>query len=122
MTVNTAGEYEAVDCLKSTGSGAQRLGLSARDTPVSALLRHPAIEVRQQGVAQLAPKCVSCKHQAACAGGYYPHRFSADMGFMNPSVYCADLYWLLDEITAHVKSLVPNARKTASAGTAAPSA
>ena len=119
VTVNTAGGYEAVDCLKSTGSGAQHLGLGVMESPVSALLRHPAVEIRQKGVGQLAPKCLSCKHRSACAGGYYPHRFSEVNGFDNPSVYCSDLYWLLDEITTHVKSLVDHAPKAVATRTSA---
>jgi uncharacterized protein len=112
LTVNSVGGYEAVDCLKSTGSGAQHLGLGVREAPISALLSHPAIEIRQRGDEQLAPKCLSCRFRSSCAGGYYPHRFSQTNGFKNPSVFCSDLYWLLDQITLRVKSLVHHAPKT----------
>ncbi|WP_368665913.1 FxsB family cyclophane-forming radical SAM/SPASM peptide maturase [Limnohabitans sp. WS1] len=105
LTVNTAGGYEAVDCIKSTGSGAHHLGLHVKETSVSSLLTHPAIEVRQKGEGQLAPKCQTCRFKTSCAGGYYPHRYSVANSFNNPSVYCSDLYWLLSEITTHVKAL-----------------
>ena len=104
VTINAIGEYEAVDCIKSTGSGAQAIGFAVQSKTVSSLLQHPAIQVRQSGQGQLAQACLICQHKTVCAGGYFPHRYSELRGFDNPSVYCRDLYWLIDAIAEHIKS------------------
>lgn len=103
VTVNTVGDYEAVDCIKSTGTGAQTIDRSVKHDTVSSLLQHPAIAIRQSGIHQLSDTCRACKHQNTCAGGYYPHRYSSTRGFDNPSIYCNDLYWLIDAISAHIR-------------------
>jgi len=37
-----------------------------------------------------------------CGGGYYPHRYRAGEGFLNPSVYCPDLLRLITSIREYV--------------------
>jgi uncharacterized protein len=34
----------------------------------------------------------------ACGGGYLPHRFSKQNNYDNPSVYCDDLYSMLENM------------------------
>jgi uncharacterized protein len=33
-----------------------------------------------------------------CGGGLYAHRYDKDTGFLNPSVYCPDLFALIRHI------------------------
>ena len=37
-----------------------------------------------------------------CGGGYYPHRYSVEQSYMNPSVYCKDLYKLINHINNRI--------------------
>lgn len=101
--VNTAGSYEAVDSLKSTGSGAQHLHLSVLRDTLDAVATHPMIAIRQSGEDQLSQDCRACRLVDTCAGGYFPHRFGRQRGFDNPSVYCADLRWFYDHLLADLK-------------------
>jgi uncharacterized protein len=48
----------------------------------------------------LSAQCRACPVVRVCGGGLYAHRYRASNGFDNPSVYCADLKALVDEVTA----------------------
>lgn len=98
VTVATNGEIEAVDCLKSTPSGAQVLGHSLQSSSFDDVLGAQAVSVRQSGEGQLALDCRQCTFKKECAGGYFPHRWGRNKGFDNPSVYCSDLFWLSTQI------------------------
>lgn len=47
---------------------------------------------------RLSEACTSCDELRACGGGYAPHRYSRANGFRNPSIWCADIYFLLGHI------------------------
>lgn len=98
ITVATDGGIEAVDSIKSTASGIQKLGLSVHTDSFNATLEHPLVGVRQAGESQLSAECRSCDFKKVCAGGYFPHRWGRGNRFDNPSVYCADLFWLVSQI------------------------
>lgn len=98
VTVNTDGDIESVDTLKSTSPGIQQTGLNIRQHSFDEALKVRLIASRQSKMNQLAPKCRACTYVKECAGGYFPHRYSEANQFENPSVYCSDLYWLLDRI------------------------
>ena len=100
ITVATDGGMEAVDSVKSTASGIQRLGLNVNTDNFDAALQDPLVSIRQTGEGQLCSECRACSLKKECAGGYFPHRWSRVKGFDNPSVYCADLFWLVSQIRA----------------------
>ena len=60
----------------------------------------------------LCQTCQACPAVEACGGGFVPHRWSAENGFANPSVYCADLY----KLSAHVNHALGLALKPLLAG------
>jgi uncharacterized protein len=105
VTIATGGEIEGVDCLKSTASGVQVTGLDITGSSFDEALVTPVLSSRQTGAGQLCQTCRSCRYMTFCAGGYLPHRYSRARGFDNPSVYCDDLYWLLDRIRDHLGTL-----------------
>ena len=104
VTITTDGEIEGVDCLKATASGLQITGLNIRTTNFDEVLPVRLLALRQSGVDQLCTTCQVCKYSRVCAGGYFPHRFSQKNEFMNPSVYCADLYWLISQIEDRIRA------------------
>jgi hypothetical protein len=68
------------------------------------------VAARQIGSRALAPQCRGCAVGQICGGGLYPHRYRAETGFANPSVYCADLYRLISHIRDRVRAdLLPSA-------------
>jgi uncharacterized protein len=99
MVVNTAGEYEMPDALKSVKDGIVRLGVSIFDTSIHEAnllqMRRNHVELRIKASSYekvlLCPTCDACQWRDKCGGGYYPHRWSEANAMWNPSVYCDDL-------------------------------
>lgn len=98
VVIATDGSMEAVDSIKSTATGTQQLGLNVRSASFDAALDAQLVSIRQAGEAQLCDECRQCRFKRECAGGYFPHRWGRGQRFDNPSVYCADLYWLISRI------------------------
>jgi uncharacterized protein len=42
--------------------------------------------------------CNTCLNLSVCGGGMPSHRFSKERGMANPSVFCADQYYLIDRM------------------------
>ena len=98
VTIATNGDIEGVDTLKSTGTGVQKLGVNIYDNSLDEVLTIQHIVSRQNSTDDLCEKCNKCSNLKACWGGYYPHRFGSEHDFNNTSVYCDDLYWLIDQM------------------------
>jgi uncharacterized protein len=98
VTIATNGDIEGVDTLKSTGGGVQKLGVNIFENSLDDVLNNHHIIARQNSTNSLCEKCNACNNLSACWGGYFPHRFDNEASFDNPSVYCDDLYWLIDEM------------------------
>lgn len=102
--IEADGSIEQSDTLKSAYSGAQSTGLHiARDTFDDVLLQ-PAIAARQIGALALSAQCHNCRVMKLCGGGQYAHRYKPGSGFMNPSVYCPDLFQLISHVNRTMKS------------------
>lgn len=104
LSIETDGSIELVDTLKTTYEGAASTSLTLRDSPLDAALVHPGVVARQIGLDALASSCLACRFRDVCGGGMYTHRYRAGSGFKNPSVYCADLYKLIDHIATTLKA------------------
>jgi uncharacterized protein len=98
IVIATDGSIEAVDSLKSAYDGATHLGYTVLNHKFDEVARDIQVQIRQQGLAQLCSECSSCEIRHVCGGGYYPHRYSKLKGFMNPSVYCADIKLITEKI------------------------
>ncbi|MFC8675861.1 FxsB family cyclophane-forming radical SAM/SPASM peptide maturase [Streptomyces griseorubiginosus] len=99
--IETDGSLEQADSLKTAYDGAPGTGLHVAVNSLDEMAAHPGITARQQGLDGLCATCRSCPVVRSCGGGLYAHRYnSADGtgGFMNPSVYCADLKQLITGI------------------------
>ncbi|MGY2023714.1 FxsB family cyclophane-forming radical SAM/SPASM peptide maturase [Nocardia gipuzkoensis] len=104
--VETDGTLEQVDSLKSTFSGATRIttiGNTGMGDRLNHALWDPGIVARQIGRAALSDTCMSCSLRDICGGGDYAHRYHADTGFRNPSVYCSDLAALIRHIKVRLE-------------------
>lgn len=102
VVVATDGEVEQVDTLKSAYEGATKTGTTVFTDSFDTALRHPAIAARQLGTAGLCDRCQGCGLRDVCGGGYYPHRYRADNGFRNPSVYCPDLIRIIEHVRGRI--------------------
>ncbi|WP_327698314.1 FxsB family cyclophane-forming radical SAM/SPASM peptide maturase [Streptomyces sp. NBC_00459] len=110
VVVDTDGAIEQVDSLKTTYAGAPVTGFDVFRHAFDLVLDHPGIAARQLGLAALSAKCQECALVQVCGGGNYAHRFRADTGFLNPSVYCRDLEHLIRHIAGRLSSAVGDAR------------
>lgn len=102
VVISTDGSLEQVDTLRSAYDRGAETGLSVFTHDLDAALRHPAVVARQIGAAALSGTCRPCRVRRVCGGGHYVHRYRAGAGFLNPSVYCADLRLLIDHIAARL--------------------
>ena len=102
MTIDTDGSIELVDTLRSAFEGAPGTGMDVFGDSLDAAREHPGVIARQIGVRGLSPTCVACPILEICGGGQYAHRYRSGSGFLNPSVYCADLTKLIGHIRGRV--------------------
>lgn len=104
LTIGVNGQYEQVDTMKSVYPGANLTKLNIIEHSLNDVLEHKSIEARQNGLQGLCEKCNNCEIVNVCGGGYYPHRYSAENEFMNPSVYCSALFKLINHINSVLKN------------------
>jgi uncharacterized protein len=104
ITIGVNGNYEQVDTMKSVYPGAHEISLNVENNQVDEVFEHQNIIARQSGISSLSDKCKQCSIVNICGGGYYPHRYSSQNGFNNPSVYCSALMKLIN----HIKHRVSN--------------
>jgi uncharacterized protein len=102
VVVETNGQIEQVDSLKSAYDGAAGTTLHVSRDPFEAALLLPSIAARQIGELALADECRGCELRRVCGAGHYAHRYRSGSGFRNPSVYCHDLQRLITHIHAVV--------------------
>ncbi|TLQ47297.1 FxsB family cyclophane-forming radical SAM/SPASM peptide maturase [Streptomyces marianii] len=105
VVVETDGSIEQVDSLKSAYEGAAATGLDVFRHSFDDALAHPGIAARQAGLAALADDCLQCPLVRVCGGGDYAHRYRAGVGFRQPSIYCADLQYLIRHIAGRLREV-----------------
>jgi uncharacterized protein len=98
VVVETDGEIEQADWLKTVAHGAAATGFHVDRDSFDDAAAHPGFEARRNGLAGLSEVCRSCSVVRVCGGGLFAHRHRSGTGFDNPSVYCADLYGLIRHI------------------------
>lgn len=115
IVIDTDGSYELLDGLKTIAVGEPSLGLNAFDHTLTRALVAMIQAYRARGIVTVAPECGECQMLEICGGGYYPHRYKAG-GYVNPSVYCRDLYDITLSVTEMMFRLLaepePAANKT----------
>jgi uncharacterized protein len=100
VVIETNGEIEQVDTLKSAYEGAAGTTLHVSRDPFEAALLLPSIAARQIRGLALADECRQCHLRQVCGAGHYTHRYRSGSGFRNPTVYCHDLQRLITHIHA----------------------
>jgi uncharacterized protein len=102
VVVESDGSIEQVDSLKSAYPGACATGLNVIADSFDLALHHPGIVARQLGAAALCTECRGCPIHRICGAGHYPHRYATGTGFLNRSVYCADLSRVITHVHRRV--------------------
>jgi uncharacterized protein len=105
LVIETDGGWEQADSLKTAFENAPATGLNIFSHSVEEAAAHPGVAGRQVGIAALCPTCRKCDLVQACGGGLYAHRYKADNGFSNPSVYCEDLKILIPQVIDRLRTV-----------------
>ncbi|HEY1693396.1 MAG TPA: FxsB family cyclophane-forming radical SAM/SPASM peptide maturase [Polyangiaceae bacterium] len=113
IVVETNGDVEALDALKSTFHGATKLGFNVFEHSFDEVASHVGYVSRTLGAASLCATCQSCSMVSVCGGGYIPTRYAQSNGFDNPSVYCHDLQRIIRHMSSTVKRQLTVAGVTA---------
>ncbi|MFD7531525.1 FxsB family cyclophane-forming radical SAM/SPASM peptide maturase [Streptomyces sp. NPDC059849] len=111
IVVETDGTIEQVDSLKSAYDTAAATGLDIFRHTFDDALHHPGVAARRAGADALAATCRACPLLTVCGGGHYAHRYRAENGFANPSVYCADLERLVRHVAARLSDATAGERR-----------
>lgn len=113
--VETDGSIALTDVL---GTDDDATGLNVTRDPLSAAL------LTRRAAAVLAPtlsaQCRDCPVGHVCGGGLYAHRYSAENGYDNPSVYCPDLYYLITHIQRRLAGDIARFRASGGTGSGTP--
>jgi len=118
IVVETDGQIQAPDALKTVAEGEPSLGLTVFDNTFNEAMRHPKIVFRRLGFSALSPMCQSCELVNICGGGYQGHRYSTANGYQNESVYHPDLKKLITHIGRYVGQFLRKATLDGLAGQA----
>ncbi len=103
VVVETDGSVETSGALSSAYRAAAATGRSVARHAFDDVLGLPGVVALQAGTDGLADACRACRLRAVCGGGLPAHRYRADNGLDNPSVYCPDLYCLIDHVRGTVE-------------------
>ncbi|NUR43568.1 MAG: FxsB family radical SAM/SPASM domain protein [Streptomyces sp.] len=98
VVVETDGEIEQADWLKTAGPGAPATGFHVLRHSFDQAAAHPGFLAQGGGAETLSRQCRECSVVRICGGGLYGHRHRAANGFDNPSVYCEDLFRLIGHV------------------------
>ena len=83
LVVETDGEWEQVDSLKTAYDGAPATGFNVFAHSADEAAAHPAVAARRNGAASLSPDCQKCSVVGRCGGGLVAHRYRTGTGFRN---------------------------------------
>jgi uncharacterized protein len=111
IVIETDGSVEQSDILKSAFQGASATGLHVSRDSFDAALSLPSFITQQIGYHALGDTCRNCEIHRVCGGGLYAHRYHADSGFANPSVYCQDLFRIISHIRDAMRADVAALRR-----------
>jgi len=107
LVVESDGEIEQVDALKSAYPGACATGLNVLRDDFHLALEDKGVIARQIGRAALSEVCLECPIHQICGAGHYAHRYQPGNGFRNPTVYCDDMRRLINYVWSRVAADVP---------------
>jgi len=101
LTIDTDGSIQLIDDLRVLGDGYVDLGLSISSHPLSSFFDSAKVTELYQAELQLPSRCRTCKWRRVCGSGGHAFRWTGS-GYDRPSIYCRDIYNLIEAIAEHV--------------------
>lgn len=115
VVVETDGSLQPLDVLRICGDSFTEVGLNVITDGVDELRRTGLYQAGLRCQDSLSDTCRECRIVDICGGGYLPSRWSAERGFRNVNVHCADLYEVISYIMRRVRTdLEDGAKRLAS--------
>ncbi len=104
IIIDTDGTVMKNDTLKSSYNGADKFVEPVNIKDGNLLLFLAADEFKEYREMQKpsSVKCLDCPVLNICGGGMMLHRWKDDNGFDNPSVYCSDQLYLIENMKATI--------------------
>ncbi|PQM27269.1 radical SAM protein [Sphingopyxis lindanitolerans] len=111
LVIEPDGRIDKNDTLKVAHPGADRFekAWSILTDPLEDFLASPAFDHYYRQQRTLADQCHNCADLAICGGGMVAHRWSAERGFDNPTVFCADQRHLIAEMRGVIARMAAQA-------------
>ncbi len=107
LVIETDGAIEPMDVLKICEPGMTKTELNVREHNLDDAINHPLIRAYYDCYADPCNTCANCPVLSLCGGGYFPHRYSRQNGFANPSIYCEDLKTLIKGVQGWALKQLP---------------
>lgn len=100
VVIDTDGTISKNDTLKSTANAADEFaqGWSVMRDCLADVVDTKEFSAYHASQRPSSATCRSCDKLAVCGGGMPTHRFSAERGLDNPTVFCADQKLLIDRL------------------------
>ncbi len=113
LTIETDGSYHTSDILKVAYENASYLGMDLSNNSIDEALKSDKVKEynRLLSVESLPAKCQKCKYSNLCGGGSLPHRYSTENLFDNPTVYCEEMYSLIEHAENILKRAINDETK-----------
>jgi uncharacterized protein len=114
LVVDTDGKIMRNDTLKVAYAGADHFESerSIIDGDLLELVSTPAFQGYFNLQVPSSPICQSCPELQICGGGMPAHRWSADRGYSNPTIFCSDQLVLISEARSRLDLLQAGAHNT----------
>jgi uncharacterized protein len=111
LVIEADGRVKKNDTLKVAGVGADRFeqGWSVVDNTIEEILVSAEYQAYYRQQRSVSAACVACSDLGVCGGGTVAHRWSAALGYDNPTIFCADQRHLI----ARMRHIVEAARRRA---------
>lgn len=107
LVIEPDGTVDKNDTLKVAGSGADRFERpwSVFNHALHEILGSEEFETYYAQQRPIASACASCSDLAVCGGGMVAHRWSAQRGYDNPTIFCADQRHVIARVRGLVQTL-----------------
>lgn len=108
LTVETDGTYHTSDILKVAYENASAIGFGVKEDTIEAALSNEKVKQYNNllKLEALPDKCKKCSYARLCGGGSLPHRYSEENGFNNPTIYCEEMFALIQHAIETIKKAV----------------
>ena len=104
LVIEPDGRIDKNDTLKVAHAEADRFDASwnVQDHSLIEIVNSESFALYHRMQRPTASRCLACSVRTICGGGMVAHRWSEELGFDNPSIFCADQLHLIGAMQARI--------------------